>query len=194
MQCIVTECREKRWQLFILSQWHANLTQPIRYKEGQPCIFNIYLWTTDQDTVAYYKLNSLITTRYIRFIPVVGTRKHSTQSMSVFKKAWLIELDKRKVLWNFRWLDISTMKERESFIIFVNPEKSWKYDAKRNFFEGMRGVWKVDETSSPVPELIPQCKLKLRKTTEKLLYAQPVLINLESPSYLCFPWLNFGNY
>ena len=97
VQCNVMECTGKRWRLSILSRCHANLTRPIRHKESQPYIFNIYLWTTDQDTVAYYKLNSLITARYIRFVPVVGTRKHSTQGMSVFKKAWLIQLHKKKI-------------------------------------------------------------------------------------------------
>ena len=41
----------------------------------------------------------------------------------------------------------------------------------------MRDVWKVDETLSPVPESIPRCKLKLRKTTEKLFYA---IINIST--------------
>ena len=41
-------------------------------------------------------------------------------------------------------------------------EESWKYDAQRNIFDEIRGVWKYDETLSRVFDISSQSKLKLR--------------------------------
>ena len=79
--------------------------------------------------------------------------------------------------------DISTMTERQRTFI-TDICKHWKESKIRytkEFFEDMRGVWNCDKTSSRVTELLPQWKLKLRKTTEKLLYVQSVLFQGTSP-------------
>ena len=86
------------------------------------------------------------------------------------------------------WCDISNTKYRV-WPHFKQRDDSWKYEAQRNIFDELRGVWKCVQTLFWVLDISSQLKLKLRRKQRKKIvkiYAVTVII------YFVWIWWTIG--